>query len=366
MRPAMAPMDRRARRNASLKLVLPEQNAAMVTSMDASRPVRRLRLLAPPLEGPPTGGTLYNRALLAALREAGVDARAAERWERGELGLVDSLYLERLPALKAAAQHSPTWLLLHYLPAQVRYGRAVAMHELSASERAALAAADGVIVTSRFMAQQLAALGVAQERVLCVEPGVTQVARAAPSAAPALRALVLGSVVEAKGQLALLRALASELRAQDALQLDVVGSLDAEPAHAAACQGLIASQPALRARVIVHGALAHERALELLAQAGVLVSASRMEAYGMALSEARAAGVPIIARVGGNAAEHAVPEAGGVLCADEQTVARELLAVARNPALLAERDALARAGVRARSWSQAAAELASFFSQREI
>jgi glycosyltransferase involved in cell wall biosynthesis len=206
------------------------------------------------------------------------------------------------------------------------------------------------------MASQLGALGVAADRVLCVEPGVTAIERSAPSDG-VLHALVLGSVTRGKGQLELLAELATQLRQDDRLQLDVVGSLDAEPEHAARCSALVANEPALRGRVVLHGVLAHEAALDRLARASVLVSASRMESYGMALSEARAAGVPIIARDAGHAAAHVSPHAGGALCPDTRALARELLALARTPSLLAERDALARSARRSRSWGQAAADL---------
>jgi hypothetical protein len=196
--------------------------------MGAYQPVGSWLLVAPPLDGPPTGGTLYNRALCAALRDTGIELRPctwqeALRGEHGEtLRLIDSLYLERVPALKAAAPRVPSWLLLHYLPAQVQHGRTVTAEELSTVERAALAAADGVIATSRFMAEQLTALGVPAHHVRCVEPGITEVTRM-PRSDQAVRALVLGSVTRAKGQLELLRALAGELRDDDALQLDLVG-----------------------------------------------------------------------------------------------------------------------------------------------
>ena len=327
-------------------------------------------LVAPPLDGPPTGGTLYNRGLVAALRASGVELRtggwpeAADDARPAALQLIDSLYLQHVPALAAAAKARgvASWLLLHYLPSQVRLGRAVARDELSAVERAALAAADGVMATSRFMAEQLAALGVAAERVRCVEPGVAQVAREQHGDAH-VHAVVLGSVTEAKGQLALLQALARELRDGDALKLELIGSLDAEPEHAAECRALIAAHPALAARVLLPGTLPHEAALARLARADLLLSVSRMESYGMALSEARATGVPILARAAGNVPAHALAEAGGTLCPDVATVAREIVALTRDRTLLAQRDALARSHRIARSWSEAAGEMNEIFSQ---
>lgn len=330
--------------------------------MGAYRQVGSWLLVAPPLDGPPTGGTLYNRALVAALRVAGLELQVCARQEalrgkrKGALCIIDSLYLPHAPELKAAVADAPTWLLLHYLPAQVRHGRAVTVSELSGAERDALAAADGVIATSPFMAEQLRELGVGADHVVCVEPGVAAVTRVA-RADQTVRALVLGSVTEAKGQLELLRALARDLRSDDALQLDLAGSLTVEPEHVTECRALIAAHPPLAARVVLHGELDHEAALELLARTDLLVSVSRMESYGMALSEARAAGVPIIARAAGNVAAHVRSEAGGTLCMDADAVARELLALTRDRHVLAQHDALARTHRLTRSWPDAAAEL---------
>jgi glycosyltransferase involved in cell wall biosynthesis len=168
---------------------------------------------------------------------------------------------------------------------------------------------------------------------------------------------MLANVVEGKGLLPLLRALSVQLQEHDPLALDVVGSLDAEPAYVDACRELMAAHPRVQQRVHLLGAQAHERALEHLSRAQVLVSASHMESYGMALAEARAAGVPIIAMDGGNAFSHVEPAAGGARCISRQEVAAELLRLARDPAWLAERDRLARTAIRARSWDDAAAEL---------
>ena len=330
-------------------------------------------LVAPPLDGPPTGGTLYNRGLVAALRASGVELRtggwpeAADDARPAALQLIDSLYLQHVPALAAAAKARgvASWLLLHYLPSQVRLGRAVARDELSAVERAALAAADGVMATSRFMAEQLAALGVAAERVHCVEPGIAQVARE-PRGDAHVHAVVLGSVTEAKGQLALLQALARELRDDDPLQLELIGSLDTEPEHAVECRTLIAAHPPLAARVLLPGTLPHEAALARLARADLLLSVSRMESYGMALSEARAAGVPILARAAGNVAAHVSPEAGGALCSDVDGVVRKLLTLTRDRTLLAARDALARTHRITRTWTDAAAELIALLDKKEF
>ena len=87
----------------------------------------------------------------------------------------------------------------------------------------------------------------------------------------------------------------------------------------------------------------------------VFISCSRMESYGMALAEARACGMVVVARAGGNVVQHVDPSSGGQLCADEGEVASACVALARDREALAGRSALAAAGVpRGRSWAEAA------------
>jgi glycosyltransferase involved in cell wall biosynthesis len=270
---------------------------------------------------------------------------------------VDSLYFAQLPDLQGRAPQHALQLVVHYLPSQVERSRTVEWHELSAVERAAFEHAAGFLVTSRFMAQQLARFPLGERRVLCVEPGVDLPVHAsgAPSGG-ALRASMLCNVTEGKGVLALLDALAVQVRDGDRFRLSVAGSLDIEPAYAQTCARAIAAQSRLHARIVLCGSLRHPEAMALLQHSDVLISASRMEAYGMALAEARAAGVPIVARNAGNASALVAQDSGGALVANEREVAAELLALARDPARLAARRALASAARLTRSWHDAAAD----------
>src|SRR3954468_22948472 len=101
--------------------------------------------VAPALDGPISGGTLYNRELCAALAGRGHqvvacaldDPRLAASLATAHHVLVDSLYLGALPGLTVAAGRS-LYLLTHYLPALVRAGRAVSISELDATEAQAL------------------------------------------------------------------------------------------------------------------------------------------------------------------------------------------------------------------------------------
>jgi glycosyltransferase involved in cell wall biosynthesis len=341
-----------------------------VTGRDAPQPEANdggaaLGLIAPDLNGPPTGGTLYNAGIFAALNDAGVHcahfgleqgvqavARAAAR-----VFVIDSLYLDAVPRLRRSARAGSLHLLLHYLPSLVEHGRELEPAELSAMEREALAAADGFVVTSAFMDRVLAKLAVNHRHVMIVEPGVSSPPGRERDEPGLLRAVMLCNVVAGKGVQPLLAALATCISNGDRFELWIAGRLDLEPSYADGCRALVLASPSLRTRVRLLGPLLHPQALALLSTASVFLSASQMESYGMALAEARAAGVPIIARAGGHAAMHVDGACGGALVEDELGVAAELLELARKPDLLARRRHLAAAGVRARSWPEAAADL---------
>lgn len=332
-----------------------------------------ITFVVPPLHGPTTGGTLYNRCLLRALGEQGEPPEVLSLAQaRVALGMpeprrrtvwVDSLWLDALPELVARA--SPpcrVGLLTHYLPVLVAHGERPSPALVSKAERAALEHAQAFVATSEYLAHELHALGVERERVWVVSPGtelpVTPYPPSSEDHEP-LRAVVLANVVEGKEILPLLQALARHLRPDDALELGVVGSPQLDPAYAEACTAVVATEPALRARVRWHGGLDYPACIEALLHADLLLSASRMESYGMALADARACGRPILARPGGNVAAHVDPRAGGQLVPDVDALARACLSLTRDRPQLRERQQRAWARRAGQPWSVSADQLRS-------
>jgi glycosyltransferase involved in cell wall biosynthesis len=325
-----------------------------------------LRLVAPALDGAATGGTLYNRELCAALWRAGCElcvcsldsAGLGELLRSAQRLWVDSLYLDAVPELARRAA-GPLGLWLHYLPSFVALGRAARPGELSEPERRALAAADSLLVTSEFMREALEPLVATPQKIYVVAPGCElRLAPAQREAKGALPVVMIANLLPGKGIEPLLLSLAEELRPSDRLTLSIVGSLELDPGYSERCRRLIAQSPELAARVTLRGALSPALAQAELAEADLLLSASVMESYGMALAEARVAGVPILARAGGNAAAHVEPSAGGQLVATTHELATACLELARDPARRRERLSRAREHARpSRAWSEAASEL---------
>jgi glycosyltransferase involved in cell wall biosynthesis len=375
--------------------------------MSGARTASKHCFVLPALDGPLTGGTLYNRGLLAALAQiAKVDvlelsapelgnalatasrSRQIEyrRWLRRAGGFLrpslvgaaeirnahltrgagftwlDSLYLHALPELQRHAP-GPVGLIVHYLASFVELGRAATPGELSAEERSALQSADALLVTSAFMRDAIEALVAPKKPILVVEPSVNaERSLAMPEVSAELSVVVVGNVVPGKGIEAWLRALETALAVRDRLRVSIVGSLRLAPDYAERCQRLVRESASLGERVVFLDSLSQPETLAVLARSELFVSASRMESYGIALAEARAVGVPILALAGGNAAAHVTAEGGGALVEDDEALARACLGLARDRASSRERLGKARARARlvpARSWSDAAREFSA-------
>ena len=322
--------------------------------------------VVPALDGPITGGTSYNRELCAALVAASCPPQICAASEpqldswlaRARFVWVDSLYLAELPEIRRRAP-TPLGLLAHYLPSFVRLGRAATLPELSDDERAAVLAADAFLVTSDFMREAFEPLVAPGKPILVIPPGCrARLAHAPAQPSPTLRALIIANVVPGKGIEDWLRALLLSLGDDEPLRVTIVGSLDADRAYADRCRRVIAESPLLSRVVSLRGACSPEQTLTLLAESDLLLSASAMESYGMALAEARVLGVPILARAGGNAAAHVDHGAGGQCVSSVQALATACLALARDRPELDRRRARARARALApRAWSSAAEQL---------
>jgi glycosyltransferase involved in cell wall biosynthesis len=324
------------------------------------------RFIVPALDGPPSGGTLYNRELLRALerQRRAVDtleppaARAALQAGAPGVYWVDSLFVADFPALVGAnLRRRPLGLIAHYLPSLVERGDDVGPDQLRSEERFALAHADVVLAPSRYMQRALVRLGLAERaRCLVVEPGCLATGVAAePTAVDGVRGLLIANVTPGKGVEPFLRALALELCEADCFRLDVIGGLDVDASYARRCQQVVERHPQLAHRVTFCGRLSAPQVIERLSGSNLLISASRMESFGMALAEARTSGVPIVALARGNVPSLVSRDSGGMLADDDRALARACVDLTRDRAAHRRAVGLARAEARPpRSFTDAA------------
>ncbi|MGE3916241.1 MAG: glycosyltransferase family 4 protein, partial [Hyphomicrobiaceae bacterium] len=210
--------------------------------------------------------------------------------------------------------------------------------ELKASETAALALADAVIVTSPATRSLLVRdFGVAAARITVAVPGTDPAPRAIGTGNP-LQFLAVGSIVPRKGYDVLVSAL--DMLGQDGWRLKIAGADDRSPATVAMLRGQIkASEHA--GRIDLVGAVDQSQLSHLYSQADVFVMPSLFEGYGMVLAEAMARGLPIVCTTGGAAAE-TVPDDAALKVApgDARALSAALARVSQDATL---RSAMARA-----------------------
>lgn len=281
--------------------------------------VEAIHVVVPPgIDDParPSGGNRYDRRVIDELRALGrtVQEHPAAALEPALAGLpdgavvvVDGLLACFAPeAIEGHAARLHVVVLLHMPFAE-------ADPALVRSERAALAAAAGVVTTSDWARDWVVAHhGLAQELVATAHPGVDPALLALPSPGGG-RLLCLAAATRAKGQDVLLAALA-EVGDLD-WTLTCVGSLDLEPDLVAGLREL-ALRSGLADRVHFTGPLGGRALDAALGTADLLVSAARHESYGMAVTEGLARGVPaLVSAVGGHA--EAVGDAGVLLPVDD-------------------------------------------------
>lgn len=266
-----------------------------------------------------TGGYLYDRRLADELRALGHEVtwlRLPDGFPQGDaatlgltrqqllalpeasLVLIDGLAFGAMPAL--AAELAPRLRLValvhHPLGLETGLDPATAAAWLE-RERGALRHAERIVVTSAVTGATLAAeLGVPPERITVAVPGTdpAPLARGGDGSVPAL--LAVGSVIPRKDFTTLLRACAQI--ADRAWHLRIVGSLDRDPAEAARIRALVTAL-GLEPRIVLSGELSPEAITAAYDAADLVVSSSRYEGFGMALAEALARGLPIVAAAGG-------------------------------------------------------------------
>jgi glycosyltransferase involved in cell wall biosynthesis len=295
--------------------------------------VKRFAFAVPGDLATPTGGYAYDRRMIAELGDLGWqidlldlgdgfpwpgDATCAAARTRllavpaGRTIVVDGLALGVLPETASELIGRNRLLALVHHPLALESGLTAERAEsLRRSERAALASAHGVIVTSAATARLVISdYDVPAERVTVARPGND---RAPPAQNRSVRRdavvqlLSVGAVVPRKGFDVLIAALANLTDLP--WRLTIAGDLTRDRNTAVQLKADIAHR-GLGERVVTPGAVSPERLAALYAEADVFVLASHFEGYGMAYAEAVAQGLPVIGSNAGAIPETVPPDAG--------------------------------------------------------
>ncbi|GAA2360609.1 glycosyltransferase family 4 protein [Saccharopolyspora halophila] len=275
----------------------------------------------------PSGGNTYDRRVCAEIARLGIELRETRipgNWPQpdetaralladalatvpdGGAVLLDGLVACGVPDVVGAHASRLRQAILVHLPLAEETGLDPALAaRLDAAEREVLHAAAVVVATGPRAAQRLVRHhDLPPEAVRTVAPG-TDPAPSAPGTDGSSRLLCVASVTPRKGHDLLVTALA---RLRDLpWTCDLAGPVARDGAHARRVAELI-ERHSLGDRVRLLGPLSGAALDDAYAAADLVVQPSRAETYGMAVTEALARGIPVIAS--------AVPDAlgdGGLL-----------------------------------------------------
>jgi glycosyltransferase involved in cell wall biosynthesis len=289
-----------------------------------------------------TGGYLYDKQIIGGLRELGWDvqalsldasfpwpseavrrssANALSSVQASSLLVVDGLALGALGAQASAIASARPYVALVHHPLALESGLSPDQAEsLFLSEYEALRYADQVIVTSPTTATTVQEqFHVPRDKIHVVLPGIDRgpMKPIPRSADEPLRLLSVGAIVPRKAFDVLISALA-QVKALP-WRLTIVGDDTRAPETSAQLRCLIQTS-GLSDRVKLTGSVQPEELSARYADADAFVSASRYEGYGMALAEALAWGLPIIATTGGAVVQTVPPQTGLLVAPDSPEI----------------------------------------------
>ncbi|KND24687.1 glycosyltransferase family 4 protein [Streptomyces acidiscabies] len=273
----------------------------------------------------PSGGNAYDRRVCLDLPGFGWQVRkhlAAGEWPRpaaedrdalartlrdlpdGSVVLLDGIVACGVPEVVVPEAERLRLAVLVHLPLGDETGLAPEVAaELDARERAVLRAVPAVIATSDWAVRRLVSHhGLAPEKVHVAAPGA-DIAPLASGTDGVSHLVCVAAVTPRKGQHRLVEALAAVTDLP--WSCDLVGGIDQDPEYVAHLRELIARH-GLEDRLHLVGAKTGAALDASYARADLTVLTSYAETYGMAVTEALARGIPVLATdVGG------VPEAVG-------------------------------------------------------
>ncbi|MCX5562117.1 glycosyltransferase family 4 protein [Streptomyces sp. NBC_00038] len=307
---------------------VPVQNAALKKAEIIPMSLRSVHFVMPGgVDDPaaPSGGNAYDRRLCLDLPGFGWQvhrhavagewpspgaaartelARTLRELPDGTTVLLDGLVACGVPEIIVPEAERLALTVLVHLPLGDETGLAPAVAaELDAKERTTLRAVSAVVATSDWAVRRLVAHhGLAPDRVHVAEPGA-DIAPIASGTDGVSRLLCVAAVTPRKGQHRLVEALASVTDLPWSCVL--VGGLAQDPAYVAQIRALI-EKYGVGNRLHLAGPQAGAQLDASYAAADLMVLTSYAETYGMAVTEALARGIPVLATdVGG------LPEAVG-------------------------------------------------------
>jgi glycosyltransferase involved in cell wall biosynthesis len=274
---------------------------------------RPLYFVLPDMEEIPSGGNLYNAHLIGALRQLRPEVVVVD-WpdyldlrQAGKPGIfwIDTLFLDAYKELPPHDyEQQREGLIVHHLESLYPPRGYSSEDWYDHREAEVLKRFSCFLATSTYTRDYLQAKGFASQQIIVAPPALGMPPQARATDTHELRALMVSNLVERKGILPFLEALARLWADLGPFSLTLVGSDEIEPEYAHACHQLMAEHPELATCIHLTGALLPQKTNRYFRFSNLYLSTAFMETYGMALQEARSFRLPILALNRGNVSAH--------------------------------------------------------------
>jgi glycosyltransferase involved in cell wall biosynthesis len=167
---------------------------------------------------------------------------------------------------------------------------------LAFSENETLGYMHQIVAVGPFNENFLLHHGLDKKKLILIFPGVDEFPQKKTYPTKPRKLLCIANLIRYKGHVTLVKAL-SALKNLDWI-LDCYGDLDIDRSYLADLQALIRRNN-LQNKIFIHGTISGKALSEAYLNADLFIHPSEFETYGMALTEALAHGIPVIASSGG-------------------------------------------------------------------
>ncbi len=278
----------------------------------------QLRFVVPNPNSFQSGGNLYNAQLFHAIKEKVVDVQMIDferfRIEKEEAGnkfyFIDTLYLEEIRGLNSELKNC--YLIVHHLES-LYPGEGDSAAIFNEKEKPILKRFDGFLTSSGFTKQYLVGKGLTDKQFIVINPALSFQPKLRRKSGSSIKAIIIANLIERKGIYPFLKAIQKSNFLPKNCQIRIAGASKLEPDYAKKCLDLISSDKRLSKIIKYLDSCNSDQVQSLYLKSNLFISTSFMETFGMALQEAVACRLPILAIEGGNTSYHIEDGKNGIL-----------------------------------------------------
>lgn len=253
-----------------------------------------------------SGGNIYNLHFLEALRkyDPAVQQIDFETFlklnEKQNLYFFDTIYFDQLKKYKGDL--SSAYLIFHHVESlnQAEENR---VEYFRKEEQELLDRFGGFLSTSHYSQSYLMTLGYVDVNHLVLPPAINFKPKRRQKDTDKINAVMVNNLMQRKGIIEFLSALKKSKITKEQFQLTIIGGDTLEPEYAQACKVLLRDRK-LQDLVSYIGPLPHAKVKRYFEESNLYISSAFMETFGIALQEAVAYRIPVLAYDGGSANYH--------------------------------------------------------------